>query len=262
MYNPGRGASLDNDSQTLHVSEKGSEMADRRPNILFIMTDDHGIGALSCYGSAINETPHLDRIANGGMRLDNSYVTYSLCSPSRAAILTSKYAHLNGQTSIGGTFFDGSQQTFPKLLRQAGYQTAVVGKWYLHSIPTGFDHYSVMWNQGSYFDPAFIEPSEQGPVWKDTQGYSTDLVVDKCLDWLGGRDADKPFVLLCHFKSPHCRTRSTRRCMQVRRSPSRRRSTTTSVTARSLRRLYRSGWRRFTSSGISDTGIRCRRACR
>lgn len=203
MYNPGRGASLDNDSQTLHVSEKGSEMADRRPNILFIMTDDHGIGALSCYGSAINETPHLDRIANGGMRLDNSYVTYSLCSPSRAAILTSKYAHLNGQTSIGGTFFDGSQQTFPKLLRQAGYQTAVVGKWYLHSIPTGFDHYSVMWNQGSYFDPAFIEPSEQGPVWKDTQGYSTDLVVDKCLDWLGGRDADKPFVLLCHFKSPH-----------------------------------------------------------
>lgn len=178
-------------------------MPDKRPNILYIMTDDHGTGALSCYGSQINHTPNMDRIAHGGMRLDNCYVTYSLCSPSRASILTGKYAHLHGQTSIGGNIFDGTQQTFPRLLQDAGYQTAIIGKWHLHSIPTGFDHYSVMWNQGSYFDPKFIEPGEHGPVWKESRGYSTDLVTDKCLDWLKGRDAEQPFMLLCHFKSPH-----------------------------------------------------------
>ena len=145
-------------------------MPDKRPNILYIMTDDHGTGALSCYGSQINHTPNMDRIAHGGMRLDNCYVTYSLCSPSRASILTGKYAHLHGQTSIGGNTFDGTQQTFPRLLQDAGYQTAIIGKWHLHSIPTGFDHYSVMWNQGSYFDPRFIEPSEHGPVWKESRG--------------------------------------------------------------------------------------------
>ena len=107
---------------------------------------------------------------HGGMRLDNCYVTYSLCSPSRAAILTGKYAHINGMTSIGGSVFDGSQPTFPKYLQEAGYETAVIGKWHLHSMPTGFDHYSVMWNQGSYFDPRFIEPSECGPVWKGYGG--------------------------------------------------------------------------------------------
>jgi arylsulfatase A-like enzyme len=175
----------------------------KRPNIVYIMTDDHGTGALSCYGSEINQTPNLDRIATGGVRLDNCYVTFSLCSPSRACILTGKYAHINGQTSIGGNIFDGSQQTFPKLLQQAGYQTAIIGKWHLHSKPTGFDHYSVMWGQGSYFDPKFIEPSEHGPVWKESKGYSTDIVVDKCLDWLGQRDSTDPFMLLCHFKSPH-----------------------------------------------------------
>ncbi|MYF17329.1 MAG: sulfatase-like hydrolase/transferase, partial [Gemmatimonadetes bacterium] len=178
-------------------------MPDKRPNILYIMTDDHGTGALSCYGSQINHTPNMDRIAHGGMRLDNCYVTYSLCSPSRASILTGKYAHLHGQTSIGGNIFDGTQQTFPRLLQDAGYQTAIIGKWHLHSIPTGFDHYSVMWNQGSYFDPRFIEPGEHGPVWKESRGYSTDLVTDKCLNWLKDRDTEQPFMLLCHFKSPH-----------------------------------------------------------
>ena len=178
-------------------------MSEKRPNILYIMTDDHGTGGLSCYDSKINQTPNLDRIAHGGMRLDNCYVTYSLCSPSRATILTGKYAHVNGQASIGGHVFNGSQPTFPQLLRASGYQTAVIGKWHLHSMPTDFDHYSVMWNQGSYFDPDFIEESECGPVWKKTKGYSTDIVVDKCLDWLAGREAGKPFMLLCHFKSPH-----------------------------------------------------------
>ena len=178
-------------------------MSQKRPNILYIMTDDHGAGGLSCYGSKINQTPNLDRIADGGMRLDNCYVTYSLCSPSRATILTGKYAHINGQASIGGHIFDGSQPTFPKLLQASGYETALIGKWHLHSMPTGFDHYSVMWNQGRYFDPDFIEESECGPVWKETKGYSTDIVVDKCLDWLQGRESEKPFMLLCHFKSPH-----------------------------------------------------------
>ncbi len=181
-----------------------SEDGGKRPNILYIMTDDHGTGGLSCYGSKVNQTPNMDRIANEGLRLDNCYVTYSLCSPSRAAILTGKYAHKNGQTSIGGNVFDGSQQTFPSLLRGAGYETAIIGKWHLHCVPNWFDYYSVMWQQGSYFDPKFIEESEEGPVWKANIGYSSDLVVDKCLDWLDRkRNSEKPFMLLCHFKSPH-----------------------------------------------------------
>ncbi|MEM1109952.1 MAG: sulfatase [Planctomycetota bacterium] len=174
-----------------------------RPNIVFIMTDDHGTGALSCYGSTINHTPNLDRIAQGGMKLTNCFVTTSLCAPSRASMLTGTYPHINRQVDIGGNFFDGTQPTFPNLMQAEGYQTAVIGKWHLHSIPVGFDHYSVLDGQGTYFDPKFIYKSDIGPVWKQGQGYSTDLITDQSIEWLDNRDPDTPFVLLCHYKSPH-----------------------------------------------------------
>ena len=125
-----------------------------RPNILYIMADDHAAHALSCYGSKINQTPNLDRIAAGGMRFNNAFVTNTLCGPSRAALLTGKYSHLNGfRDNAPNTVFDGSQQTFPKLLQQAGYQTAVVGKWHLNSEPTGFDYWSILPGPGRLPQP-------------------------------------------------------------------------------------------------------------
>ncbi len=177
--------------------------SDDRPNLIFIMTDDHGTGALSCYGSKINQTPNLDRIAQQGMRFDHCFVTTSLCAPSRASMLTGTYPHINGQVDIGGNFFDGTQPTFPNLMQKNGYQTAVIGKWHLHSLPVGFDHYSVLDGQGTYFDPKFIHQTPDGPVWQNTKGYSTDIITDKSLKWLEQRDKTKPFVLLCHYKSPH-----------------------------------------------------------
>jgi len=117
-----------------------SQSQSKRSNILFIMTDDHAFQALSCYGSRINQTPNLDRIANEGMRFNRSFCTNSICAPSRAVLLTGKYSHINGQIDNIVTF-DGSQETFPQLLQQAGYQTAVIGKWHLKSDPTGFEYW-------------------------------------------------------------------------------------------------------------------------
>lgn len=174
----------------------------KKPNILFIMSDDHAAHAMSCYGSAINETPHIDRIANEGIRFNNCFCTNSICSPSRAAILTGKYNHLNGVKSINDDF-DGRQMTFPKLLQASGYQTAIVGKWHLghgsHADPTGFDYWKVVPGQGDYHDPVFIEQGTR----VQTQGYATDLITDDSLDWLNNRDKDKPFLLMCHHKAPH-----------------------------------------------------------
>ena len=173
-----------------------------KPNILFIMSDDHAAHAISCYGSKINETPNIDRIAEEGIRFNNCFCTNSICSPSRAAILTGKYNHLNGVKSINDSF-DGRQQTFPKLLQQAGYQTAIIGKWHLghggHADPTGFDYWNVVPNQGSYVDPVFIEMGERRKV----SGYATDLITDFSIDWMSRRDKDRPFMLMCHHKAPH-----------------------------------------------------------
>ncbi len=181
-----------------------STRAADRPNILFIMSDDHAFQAMSCYGSKVNKTPNLDRIANEGMRFDRCYVTNSICGPSRAVILTGKFSHLNGFERNGRTF-DGSQQTVAKLLHKTGYQTAVVGKWHLRSTPTGFDYYNVLIGQGPYYNPPMktMDSAGQPTVVKHT-GYTTDIITDHALDWLNTkRDDDKPFFLMYQHKAPH-----------------------------------------------------------
>lgn len=169
-----------------------------RPNFVYIMTDDHTVQMMSAYGPSRASTPNLDRIAQEGALFRNAFVTNSLCAPSRATLLTGKYSHINGQRSNRDTF-DGSQQTFPKLLRQAGYQTAMVGKWHLKSEPTGFDYWKVLPGQGAYHDPSFIEMGER----VEHEGYVTDLITDFAIDWVRGRDPEKPFALLYHHKAPH-----------------------------------------------------------
>jgi len=174
---------------------------DPRPNILFIFTDDHGAQAISAYGSKINETPNIDRLANEGLLFLNAFVTNSICAPSRAVILTGKYSHSNGQLTNVETF-DGSQQTFPKLLQQAGYQTAMFGKWHLKSDPTGFDAWQVLIGQGPYYNP----PIKSATGVTEHVGYTTDIITDLALDWLqSGRDAQKPFMLMYQHKAPHRR---------------------------------------------------------
>ncbi len=181
-------------------------MSQRPPNILFIMSDDHAAHAMSCYGSRINKTPNLDRIAEGGMRLDNCFCTNSICTPSRASILTGTYNHVNGVTTLS-THMDNSLQTFPKLLQAAGYQTAVFGKWHLgqgeQHCPTGFDDWAVLPGQGYYHNPTFIFPGPGGGQMRAVPGYVTDIITDMSLDWLKARDPAKPFCLLYQHKAPH-----------------------------------------------------------
>jgi arylsulfatase A-like enzyme len=162
------------------------------------MSDDHAAHAIGCYGSRINKTPNLDRIADGGVRFDNCFCTNSLCAPCRAAVLTGKYSHINGVLD-NGQKFDGAQQTFPKILQRHGYQTAVVGKWHLKTEPTGFDYWNVLPGQGSYYNPEMIEMGEK----KKYTGYVTDIITDLCLEWLKNRDRDKPFCLMYQHKAPH-----------------------------------------------------------
>ncbi len=170
-----------------------------RPNILFIFTDDHASAAIGAYGSVINQTPNLDRIANQGVRFENCLVTNSICGPSRAVILTGKYSHKNGFHTNEDTF-DGGQPTFIKLMRDAGYQTAIVGKWHLISEPTGFDYWNILIGQGTYYNPRMIDNGNEVKL----EGYATDLITDISLDWLKNkRDPDKPFVLMYQHKAPH-----------------------------------------------------------
>jgi len=170
-----------------------------RPNIIYIMTDDHASHAISCYGSKINKTPNLDRIAGEGMRFNNSFCTNSICAPCRAVVLTGKYSHINGKIDNSRQAFDGSQQTFPKLLQKAGYQTAMIGKWHLRSDPTGFDYWNVLPGQGLYYNPVMIEMGER----KKYTGYVTDIITDHALKWIRERDPEKPFCLMYHHKAPH-----------------------------------------------------------
>lgn len=172
----------------------------KSPNIILILTDDLGYQAVSAYGHGLNNTPNFDRIAKEGMLFKRCLVTNSVCGPSRATILTGKYSHVNGFYMNERGDFDGSQQTFPKLLQRRGYQTAIIGKWHLGSIPTGFDHWEVMRGQGFYYNPDFITKNGNIVV----QGYSTDIIREKSVQWLEQqRDKSKPFMLMMQFKAPH-----------------------------------------------------------
>ena len=169
-----------------------------RPNILFIFSDDHAYQAVSAYGSGLNETPNIDRLATEGVRFDRCYVTNSLCGPSRACILTGKYSHKNGFCT-NRDVFDNRQTTFPKLLQTAGYQTAIIGKWHLITEPKGFDHWEVLPGQGRYYSPQF--DTAEGRVTEP--GYVADVITGKALNWLQERDQDRPFMLMVQHKSPH-----------------------------------------------------------
>jgi arylsulfatase A-like enzyme len=175
--------------------------AAERPNILFIMSDDHGYQAISAYGSKINRTPNIDRLAKEGMRFDRCFVTNSICGPSRAVILTGKYSHLNGFVDNSAqAWFNGHQTTAPRLLQAAGYTTAVIGKWHLNSQPVGFDDWHILQAQGPYYNPPMLTP--EGIV-RHT-GYTTEIITDLALDWLENkRDKSKPFFLMYHHKAPH-----------------------------------------------------------
>ena len=173
----------------------------QRYNVVYIMTDDHTAQMMSSYDRSHIVTPNLDRIARNGVRFTQSYVANSLSGPSRACMITGKHSHNNGFTNNEHGVFDGSQQTMPKLMRQAGYQTALIGKWHLVSEPTGFDYWTVIPGQGDYYNPDFIRMDGSQVTEK---GYLTNLITDKAIDWLeNGRDKQQPFLLLVHHKACH-----------------------------------------------------------
>ena len=177
----------------------GQPLEPEQPNILFIMSDDHGYQAISAYGSGLNSTPNIDRIAKEGAIFTHAYVTNSICAPSRAVMLTGKYSHLNGKVDNEGGF-NWNQMIFPKLLQKNGYQTALIGKIHLDGLPQGFDYSNVLPGQGEYYNPEFIENG----VRKQVHGYVTTLTTQYALDWLDKkRDKTKPFCLLYHQKAPH-----------------------------------------------------------
>ncbi|MEM9659469.1 MAG: sulfatase-like hydrolase/transferase, partial [Planctomycetota bacterium] len=190
----------------------GSAAEQKRPNVLFIMSDDHTSQAVSAYGgmlASVCPTPNIDRIADEGMLFRNCFVTNSICTPSRAAIFTGKYAHRNGDYKF--TAMDQTQSTLPKIMQQSGFRTALIGKYHLHSNPVGLDYFSILPGQGDYFDPEFILKGDEHPSgWvrqgKRTvfEGHSSDVIGDQTLNYLKrARTADERFLLFCHFKAPH-----------------------------------------------------------
>ncbi len=186
------------------AAQEAAPAAAKRPNILFIFSDADATDAIGAYGGRLaeaNPTPRIDGLAQQGTLFKRSYCTNSICGPSRAVILTSKHSHINGFRQNGNRF-DGSQQTFPKLLRKGGYTTALIGKWHLGSDPQGFDHWDVLPGQGAYYNPK-IRNSEGS---RTIEGHCTDIVTELALDWLGAqqeRDADQPWLLMCQHKAPH-----------------------------------------------------------
>lgn len=170
-----------------------------RPNIVFIMSDDHGYQAISAYGYGLNHTPNIDGLSSEGMLFNNAFVNNSLCAPSRASIISGKFSN-KSSVKVIGDLFDGLQTTFPKQLQKAGYQTALIGKWHLFSYPTGFDYWNIFPGQGDYYNPNFIRDS--GDTVR-VQGYATNLITDDAIRWLDQRDTTKPFCVLVWNKAPH-----------------------------------------------------------
>ncbi len=182
------------------MAAMSAQAQSQRPNIVYIMTDDHTAQALSAYGKSHIQTPNLDQIAQEGVLFRNSFVANSLSGPSRACMLTGKHSHINGFTNNEHGIFDGSQQTMPKLLQQAGYQTALIGKWHLVSEPTGFDHWDILIGQGEYYNPIFHHQDGSKSV---EQGYCTNVITDKAINWMENRDKERPFILFVHHKACH-----------------------------------------------------------
>ncbi len=162
------------------------------------MSDDHAYQAISAYGYGLNNTPNIDRLADEGILFNNAFCTNSICAPSRAVVLTGKFSHVNGHLDNSSTF-DGSQVTVPKLLREAGYETAMIGKWHLKSDPTGFDFWKVLLGQGPYYNPDLKDSTGV----HNYEGYTTKIIADEALAWLDNRDSEKPFFLMMHNKAPH-----------------------------------------------------------
>jgi arylsulfatase A-like enzyme len=173
--------------------------AQQRPNIIYIMSDDHDADAISAYNKKLTSTPNIDRIANKGILFNRCFVGNSICSPARATLLTGQHSHKNG-VKDNFTRFDSSKITMPKLLQQNGYQTAIVGKWHLHSYPTGFDYWKILPGQGLYYEPKLISMNGDTDTY---HGYASDVITDEAINWLNNRDKTKPFVLLLHHKAPH-----------------------------------------------------------
>jgi len=181
----------------------------KQPNIVFIMSDDHAANAISSYQgrlSSVFKTPNIDRLATNGVRFNGMYANNSICTPSRAAILTGQYSHTNGVKTLADPL-DRKKDNVAKQLQASGYQTAIVGKWHLKTQPSGFGYYNVLPNQGEYFDPKL---KEIGKKWQNGKkggevhpGYVTDVITDISLNWLDKRDENKPFMLMIHHKAPH-----------------------------------------------------------
>ncbi len=192
------------------VSVEASVLPPKRPNIVFVFSDDHASHAIGAYArdaampfgswlASVDTTPNIDKLAEQGMRFRRSYCTNAICGPSRAVILTGQHSHANGFKDNGDRF-DGDQRTFPKLLQAAGYRTAMIGKWHLGSDPQGFDHWDVLPGQGDYYNPVLI--NAQGK--RQVEGHCTDVVTDLALEWLEEqKESEEPFLLMCQHKAPH-----------------------------------------------------------
>ncbi|RYF97225.1 MAG: DUF4976 domain-containing protein [Chitinophagaceae bacterium] len=176
-----------------------SVAAQQRPNIIYIMSDDHDNDAISAYNKQFIHTPNLDRLANEGMRFNKAFVGNSICAPARATLLTGQHSHANG-VKDNRTPFDSSRNNLAKLLQAAGYQTALIGKWHLHSYPSGFDFWKILPGMGQYFNTPII--TMNGDTINEP-GYATDVLTDDALSWLDSRKQNKPFALFFHHKAPH-----------------------------------------------------------